>query len=76
MGSAQPDKPRSADEIALAERASDIRDAAILIRRAVADRRSPRALELNSLADQIERHFDELHSMGIAIWAPETLNSD
>ncbi|SIH25447.1 Uncharacterised protein [Mycobacteroides abscessus subsp. abscessus] len=76
MGDAEPVGRYPAEEVALAERASDIRDAVALIRRVVGECQSPRAAELNQFADQLDRHFGELHGIGIAIWAPEVLNGD
>ncbi|WP_100481031.1 hypothetical protein [Mycobacteroides abscessus] len=60
-----------ADELLLAERATDVRDAAALIRRAAAGVQSARAVELVDLAEQLDGHFDELHRIGIQAWAPE-----
>ena len=60
-----------ADELLLAERAADVRDAADLIRRAVAGVQSERAVELVGLAEQLDKQFNELHRIGIQAWAPE-----
>ncbi|WP_100514348.1 hypothetical protein [Mycobacteroides abscessus] len=60
-----------ADELSLAERATDVRDAVDSIRRAVAGVQSKRAVELVDLAEQLDRHFNELHQIGMQAWAPE-----
>ncbi|WP_131806856.1 hypothetical protein [Mycobacteroides abscessus] len=60
-----------ADELLLAERATDVRDAAVLIRRAAAGVQSERAAELVDLAEQLDGHFDELHRIGMQAWALE-----
>ncbi len=58
-------------DVPLASRSSDIRDAVDLIRRAVSGVQSQRAHQLSALADQLERHFNELHLTAIHTWAPE-----
>ncbi|WP_195165905.1 hypothetical protein [Mycobacteroides abscessus] len=63
----------ASDELLLADRAADVRDAADLIRRAVAGVQSQRAVQLLDLAEQLDGHFNELHQIGIEAWAPELL---
>lgn len=58
-------------DVPLAARSSDIRDAVDLIRRAVSGVQSQRAHQLTGLADQLERHFNDLHLTAIHTWAPE-----
>lgn len=61
----------SAGELLLAERATDVRDAVDLIHRAAIGVQSERAAELVDLAEQLDKHFNELHQIGIRAWAPE-----
>lgn len=63
-------------EKALAERSVAVRDAAELIRRAVSGIQSGRAEQLRSIADQLDRQFDELHTIDILLHAPELLATE
>jgi hypothetical protein len=61
----------SAGDRVLADQASNIRDAAALVRRAVSGVDSERASELSALADRLYHEFDEVHTIVIQPWAPE-----
>ncbi|WP_131823278.1 hypothetical protein [Mycobacteroides chelonae] len=63
-------------EVTLAERATDIRNAAELIRRAVSGIQSGRAEQLRTIAGQLDQQFDELHTIGIRLYAPELLGAE
>lgn len=63
-------------EITLVDRSADIRNAAELIRRAVSGVQSGRAKQLCSIADQLDRQFDELHAIDIRLHAPELLAAE
>lgn len=66
-------QPYSPVEVQLAEQQSDIRLAGELVRKAIAavgDASSTRVEELSELADQLEKHAEELLWVGIDLWVP------
>lgn len=66
-------QPYSPVEVKLAEQQSDIRMAGELVRKAIAavgEASSARVEELRGLADQLEKHAEDLLWVGIDLWVP------
>ncbi|SHU65589.1 Uncharacterised protein [Mycobacteroides abscessus subsp. abscessus] len=66
-------QPYSPVEVMLADQQSDIRLAGELVRKAIAAvgaASSARVEELRGLADQLEKHAEDLLWVGIDLWVP------
>lgn len=66
-------QPHSPVEVQLAEQQSTIRLAGELVRKAIAavgEASSARVEELSGLADQLEKHAEDLLWVGIDLWVP------